>query len=153
MGQAIPRLLVIEADAALQTLIIAILDQTGYQLFTALPENYRPVMQHAEPNLVIISCDRYGSDLPGWELASSLRRELPQATLLMLSTDADTVLEAGVSERGRHFAAALRKPFLAEELLELVERCIEQSSHQPDQASLRARLLGQGRDQPGRNTA
>lgn len=118
-----PTLLVLENDHALQTLIATILRQAGYTVHTMMPQDYLYTVQRLSPMLVIVSCDRYGMPIPGWDLAYNLRRELPQALLLMLSTDPEAVEEVGVTVRGQQFMAALRKPFLAEELLALVTQC------------------------------
>lgn len=119
-----PTLLVLETDRALQTLIATILSQAGYTVHTTLPEEYLYTVQRISPMLVILSCDRYGMSISGWDLASIVRRERPQTLLVMLSTDPASVEEVGVTARGRQFIAALRKPFLAEELLALVTGCV-----------------------------
>lgn len=124
-----PTLLVLETDRALQTLIATILSQAGYTVHTTMPEDYLYTVQQLRPILVILNCDRYGMTIPGWDLAYILRREHPQALLLMLSTDPEAVEEVGVTARGRQFSAALRKPFLAEELLALVSRCVPLPQH------------------------
>lgn len=119
-----PTLLVLETDRALQTLIATILGQAGYTVHTTMPEEYLYTVQRISPMLVILSCDRYGMSISGWDLASIVRRERPQTLLVMLSTDPASVEEVGVTARGQQFIAALRKPFLAEELLALVTRCV-----------------------------
>jgi DNA-binding response OmpR family regulator len=125
-----PTLLVIEADSALQTLIATIVSQVGYNVHTTMPEDYLYMVQQLDPAGIILSCDPYGMAIPGWDLAYILRCELPRARLIMLSTDPEAVEEVGVTPRGLQFSGALRKPFLAEELLDLVARCF-QPEHQP----------------------
>ena len=125
-----PTLLVIESDPALQTLIVTILGQAGYNVHAAIPEDYLYVVQQIDPTVVILSCDRYGMTISGWDIAARLCRQLPRAVLLMLSTDPEMVREVGVTLRGRQFSAALRKPFLAEELLSLVAHTTQPLYHE-----------------------
>lgn len=120
-----PTLLVIDADPALQTLIATIVGQAGYNVHATTPHAYQHIAQQIDPAIVIVSCDRYGMATHGWEVAETLRREQPHLPLIMLSTDPDAVQEVGLTTRGRQFVAALRKPFLAEELVALVEQCVQ----------------------------
>lgn len=115
-----PRVLIVEDDAALQMLLYEALDDAGYDVHVALPDDALYVGQEVQPAVVMIGGDRRGSFDSGWILGQVLRRELPQCALIMLASDIETLAEIGETPRGRVFQGGLRKPFSIAALIELI---------------------------------
>ena len=124
------RLLVIEDDALLQTLLAMLLETAGYDVAAALPDDWPTVCARSVPEIVVVGCDGHGTFEPGWHLAPLLRQALPNAAIIMLSTNTSAVEEVGRSARGRLFDAGVRKPFSADELLSTITACRAAEVHQ-----------------------
>lgn len=112
-----PRVLLIEDDADLQTLLYEVLVSEGYEVHVAMPDDVLYMVQEISPELLLIGCDGRGTFEPGWEIRAMLRREQPQVVLVMLTTSTAAVEELGQTARGRVFDGGLRKPFTIDELL------------------------------------
>ena len=115
-----PRVLLIEDDAALQTLLYEVLVSEGYEVHVAMRDDVLYMAQEISPELLLIGCDGRGTFEPGWEIGAMLRRELPQVVLVMLTTSGAAVEELGATTRGRVFDGGLRKPFSIDELLRML---------------------------------
>lgn len=122
-----PRLLVIEDDAALQTLLFDILSHEGYDVSVAMADDYLYMAHETQPDILVLGCDGDRSFARGWQIAATVTRQLPQVTLVMLSTNSATVAEVGQTTRGMLFSAGLRKPFVIDDLLQTVAACLQQS--------------------------
>lgn len=115
-----PRLLLIEDDPALQTLLVDVFGRAGYEVSTAMVDDYLYMVQEVDPAVMVLGCDGRGTFARGWEIAETLRREVPRLALVMLTTNSTAVAEVGITPRGMLFDAGLQKPFTVSELLATV---------------------------------
>lgn len=115
-----PRVLLLEDDAALQTLLDTALSSAGYAVATALPTDYLFMAQEVKPHIVILGSNDRELGGAGWAMAELLRETLPRLVLILLSTHAAVIDEVGVTPRGRCFDAGLRKPFRIDQLLQII---------------------------------
>lgn len=118
-----PRLLLIEDEPALQTLLFDVLSDAGYAVSVAMPDDYLFMMHQVQPALLVLGCDGRGTFERGWEIAATLHQEFPWLTMVMLTTNPRVVAEIGHTRRGRMFAAGLQKPFLLDDLVRTIDRC------------------------------
>lgn len=125
-----PRLLLIEDDPALQTLLVDVFSRAGYEVFTAMVDDYLYMVQEVDPVVMVLGCDGRGTFARGWEIAETLRREVPHLALVMLTTNSAAVAEVGITSRGMLFDAGLQKPFTVSELLASVNR-VSQAERSP----------------------
>ena len=116
------RLLVLEDDPQMQTLLVMLFEDATYEVMTAMPDDAL-LAALAHPEIVVVGCDGTGTFEPGWQVAELLRRQLPAATMIMLSTNAGAVHEVGQTARGRLFNSGMRKPFFVSDLLACVAAC------------------------------
>lgn len=131
LGRTMSRLLVLEDDALLQTLLAMLLETAGYDVVTALPDEWSTACASSAPDIVVVGCDGRGTFEPGWRLAPLLRQALPGVVMIMLSTNVVAVQEVGRSTRGRLFDAGVRKPFSAGELLTTIKACHAAEARRP----------------------
>lgn len=117
-----PRVLLIEDDAAVQTVLYDVLCSAGYEVHVAMPDDAVYVAHEVAPAVLLLGCDGCGSVAPAWLLGDVLRRELPEVVLIMLTTSADAIAEISQRARGCVFDAGLCKPFGIGELLETITR-------------------------------
>lgn len=118
-----PKVLLIEDDPALQTLLFDIVSRSGYDVSVAMLDDYLFMVQEIQPTLLLLGCDGRGTFEPGWQIAASLHRSFPDLPIVMLSTNPAVVAEVGQTTRGRLFRAGVRKPFLMDDLLQTLARC------------------------------
>lgn len=116
------RLLVLEDDPQMQTLLVMLFEDAAYEVMTAMPDDAL-LAALAHPEIVVVGCDGTGTFEPGWQVAELLRRQLPEATMIMLSTNAVAIHEVGHTARGRLFDGGMRKPFFISDLLACVAAC------------------------------
>jgi DNA-binding response OmpR family regulator len=116
------RLLVLEDDPQMQTLLVMLFEDAAYDVMTAMQDDALSAAL-AHPKIVVVGCDGTGTFEPGWQVAELLRRQLPAATMIMLSTNARAVHEVGHTVRGRLFDGGVRKPFFISDLLACVAAC------------------------------
>ena len=115
-----PKILLLEDDPWLETLLLDVFREAGHQVCTATPEDCLFKAQTFVPDVIVIGCDGRGTFRPGWQVAQILRQVCPNSALIMLSTNWEAVQEVGQTARGRAFDAGLRKPFSITELLQTV---------------------------------
>ncbi len=121
-----PKLLIIEDDPFLQTLLLEVFCGAGYQVAAAMPDDCLAQARQFHPEIVVVACDGRGSFEPGWQVAETLHREFASTPFVMLSTNSKVIDEVTHgSSRGSLFDAALCKPFSLVELLRIVETCRE----------------------------
>ena len=118
----IPRLLLLEDDPSLQTLLDTALSSAGYAVTNALPNDYLFMTQEVKPHIVILGSNDRELGAAGWVMAELLRQSFPRLVLILLSPHAAAIDEVGVSPRGQCFDAGLRKPFKIDQLLHLIVR-------------------------------
>lgn len=119
-----PRVLLIEHDAALQTILIDIFTHAGYRVCAAVTlDDMRAMVPWFQPEVVVIAGGMRGAFAAGWQAAQTITSLDPTLPLVMLTTNRAALAEVGRTERGRLFAAGLLKPFVLDELLATVARC------------------------------
>ena len=118
-----PRVLLLEDDPLLQTLLFEVFGAANYQVATATPDDCLGKVQTCVPDIIVVGCDGRGTFQRGWQVAHSLRPVCPDSAMIMLTTNWDVVQEVGHTARGRIFDAGLRKPFAITELLQTVAVC------------------------------
>ena len=122
------RLLLIERDPLLQSLLIDIFTYAGYDVHAALhDDDLETIVVHFAPDIAVISGGTRGTFAEGWRVARQLRQTTPALPLVMLSTNGAAVAEVGQTERGRLFDAGMLKPFMLDELLAMVASCCGQA--------------------------
>ena len=124
------RLLVLEDDPQMQTLLVMVFEDATYEVMTAMPDDAL-LAARAHPEIVVVGCDGTGTFEPGWQVAELLRRQLPAATMIMLSTSAEALHEVGHTARGCLFNGGIRKPFFVSDLLACVADCHATQSQWP----------------------
>ncbi len=117
------RLLLIEDEPALQTLLYDVLSDAGYAVSVAMPDDYLYMMHEVQPSVLVLGCDNRGTFERGWEIAATLRQDFPQLVMVLLSTNSKIVEEVGQTARGRMFAAGVQKPFLLDDLVRTIDGC------------------------------
>ena len=122
------QLLLIEDDAALQTLLIDILEHAEYDVAVAMANDYFYMVQEVQPKVLVLGCDGDYTFDRGWEIAATLYRHYPELVMILLSTNRITVEEVGQTSRGKLFAAGLEKPFVIDELLQTIASCYENAA-------------------------
>lgn len=115
-----PRVLLLEDDASLQTLLDTALANAGYAVTTALPNDYLFMAQEVKPHIVILGSNDRELGAASWTMAELLRQSFPRLVLILLSTHAAVIDEVGMTPRGQCFDAGLRKPFKIDQLLHLI---------------------------------
>ena len=118
------KLLLIEDDPMIQTLLVEVFSSDGYDVYTAMSDDFLLQSEKVRPEIVVVGCDGRGTFEEGWHVATTLRQTQPHVTLVMISTNTSAVHEVGQTERGQLFDGALRKPFSITELMRAVERCL-----------------------------
>lgn len=111
------RLLLIEDDAVLQTLLVDLLLLAGYDVSVAMPNDYLYMVHEVKPEIMVLGCDGDYTFERGWKIAATVHRQHAGLVMIMLSTNRVTVQEVGRTSRGRLFAAGLEKPFAIDDLL------------------------------------
>jgi diguanylate cyclase (GGDEF)-like protein len=114
-GSRLPGILLISTDMPLLTFLQSSLNGEGYRTLEApsVPEAHRLLAQ--ELDLALIAADaRLGAAL--WELADTLRMEMPTTPLVIISTRAQDE-ELGFRHGARAF---IKQPFQAQQLLACV---------------------------------
>jgi DNA-binding response OmpR family regulator len=122
VAATVTNILILEDDPFMQTLLVMLFQDAGYEVMTAMADDDLPVAR-AHLEIVVVGCDGPGTFEQGWQVAESLRRQLPAATMIMLSTNAAAVREVGHTARGCLFDAGVLKPFLVADLLACVTAC------------------------------
>jgi len=120
-GSRLPGILLISTDMPLLNFLHSSLNNEGYRTLEApnVPEAHRLLAQ--ELDLALIAADaRLGDAL--WELADTLRLEMPTTPLVIISTRAQDE-ELGFSHGARAF---IQQPFQAQQFL----ACVAQFAHQ-----------------------
>ena len=116
---ALPRVLVVEDDAAVQPVMAEMLARAGYAVRTVASAPHALTAVAAErPALILLDLGLPGMN--GWEVLQQLRAEgapLPVVLVMAYSHLAAQALEAGA-------AATLLKPFDLNDLLSLVARLL-----------------------------
>jgi DNA-binding NtrC family response regulator len=118
------RLLLIEDDPALQTLLIEVFTRDGYFVRSAVDaHDALSIADRMRPHVAVVGADGHGTFVAGWHVVTALHGEQPWLPLVMLSTSRDAMLEVGVTPRGKCVVAGLLKPFRLDDLLATVARC------------------------------
>lgn len=121
------RLLLIEDDPVVQTVLFDLFTMYGYQVCAAVtPDDALQMLHGFAPDITLVCGDTRGTFASGWNVAQQLSMWRPDLPLVMLTTNPSVLAEVGVTERGKLFCAGLLKPFDMHELLSSVERAAAQ---------------------------
>ena len=121
---ALPRVLVIDDDPAIQSLLRSVLEDEGYQVLSAASTVHPVDVSQLHPALIILDIWLDGDD-SGWGLLQELKvtpgaRQIP----VMLCTG-DGALLTREADRIHDLAAGiLRKPFDLDDVLARVAACV-----------------------------
>jgi CheY-like chemotaxis protein len=121
------RVLLVDADADVTDVVVAILTDEGYEVATTTSTDHDAVasaVNRFEPDCVLLDSASRPAFGSSWNEAAYLATRARAVPTIMFSAHADDTREAreGVSERAvaADFAAILPKPFNLDELLEAV---------------------------------
>ena len=129
-----PRVLLIDSDADVTDVVVAILTDEGYEVRTVSTTDHRAIaaeVNRYEPDCVLLDSAARPGYGQSWDEAaylSSRERAIPTVMFTAHSLDADEARE-GESERARlaGFVAVLAKPFNLDELLDAVATACDRS--------------------------
>lgn len=129
-----PRVLLIDSDADVTDVVVAILTDEGYEVRTVNTTDHRAIaaeVNRFEPDCVLLDSAARPGYGQSWDEAaylSSRERAVPTVMFTAHSQDADEARERA-SERARlaDFAAVLAKPFNLDELLDAVATACDRS--------------------------
>lgn len=115
---ALPTILVVEDELPIRELIATILTRSGFRVEEAAEGDagWSLYCTRGPYDLVLTDHTHPGKD--GIELAKAIRKRNRRQALALMSGDTDSLTEFAK----RHHIAILRKPFVPQELLELVRR-------------------------------
>lgn len=118
-GGRLPTILVISADTPLLAFLQQTLKEDGYRTLEApsVPEAHRLLAQALDPALIVADA-RLGEPL--WELADTLRLELPATPLVIISTRAQDE-EIGFRHGARAF---IQQPFQNQQFLSCIAQFV-----------------------------
>jgi PAS domain S-box-containing protein len=121
----VARILVVEDDAAVRTVVRAMLTTAGYAVTTA--ENAEGAQRAARANrFELVISDVVLNDSSGPIVVAQLREQLPGIKVLFVSGHAEGLIaQRGMLRPGTHF---LPKPFTQQDLLAKVEQILTASS-------------------------
>ncbi|MFN0061059.1 MAG: response regulator [Myxococcaceae bacterium] len=133
----VPKVLVVDDNAELLSLLTQLIEQAGYQVIGASKGKQAvELAKEHKPELAVL--DVLLPDMMGYHLAEALRRSAPKLPLIFVT---------GVFKGGRHalearskFAAAgyFEKPFEAHRLIEAIGKVVPAGQVKPAQASAEA---------------
>ncbi|HEX6128994.1 MAG TPA: response regulator [Candidatus Limnocylindria bacterium] len=129
-----PRVLLIDSDADVTDVVVAILTDEGYEVRTVNTTDHRAIaaeVNRYEPDCVLLDSAARPGYGQSWDEAaylSSRERAIPTVMFTAHSQDADEARE-GETDRARRadFAAVLAKPFNLDELLDAVATACDRS--------------------------
>ena len=122
-----PKILVVDDNPELLTLLTQLFDEMGYQVLAASKGKQALELAQEQPELAIL--DILLPDIMGYHLADALRKQLPQLPLIFIT---------GVFKGGKHAAEAknkygvagyFEKPFEAQKLLDAVKKLVPPGQH------------------------
>jgi CheY-like chemotaxis protein len=136
VGRAMaPRILVVDDNQELLTLLTQLFEDAGYEVVGATKGKQAVEVSRAKPPAVAV-LDILLPDMMGYHLADALRKDQPQLPLLFIT---------GVFKGGKHamearqkYAAAgyFEKPFEAAKLLEAVQKLVPVQKQAPSPTSM-----------------
>ncbi|WNG61341.1 response regulator [Archangium gephyra] len=130
-----PRILVVDDNQELLTLLTQLFEDAGYEVVGAIKGKQAVEVSRAQPPAVAV-LDILLPDMMGYHLADALRKDQPQLPLIFIT---------GVFKGGKHamearqkYAAAgyFEKPFEAAKLLEAVQKLLPVQKQAPTAASM-----------------
>ncbi len=130
-----PRILVVDDNQELLTLLTQLFEDAGYEVVGATKGKQAVEVSRAKPPAVAV-LDILLPDMMGYHLADALRKDQPQLPLLFIT---------GVFKGGKHamearqkYAAAgyFEKPFEAAKLLEAVQKLVPVQKQAPSPTSM-----------------
>ena len=138
MEQAERRVLIVDDDADIASLVEELLSEDGYAvtiLRDAQIEAIQAAVARVQPDCMLLDGGVGSGYEESWESAALMAARLPALPVIMFTAHASAVTEAleNTSERSQAgaFVAVLPKPFELTELLRMVELAVGQSNR-PD---------------------
>ncbi|SRR5258706_4176935 len=121
MNSARKRVLVIEDDADLRSLIHTYLEEEGYEVTTAADGREGIQSQRRAPARIVVT-DIFMPGKEGIETVFDLQREFPDARIIVMSGGANTPRGTDYLGLARHLGASktLSKPFTMKQLADAV---------------------------------
>jgi DNA-binding response OmpR family regulator len=121
---ALPRVLVIDDDPAIQNLLRSVLEEEGYQVLSAASTVHPVDVSQLHPALIILDVWLDGDD-SGWGLPEELKvtpgaRQIP----VMLCTGDGGLLTREANRIDALAAGILRKPFDLDDVVARVAACV-----------------------------
>jgi DNA-binding NtrC family response regulator len=113
------RILVIDDDSDVRTMIEQVLRQTGHSVVQAVDGLEGASRHHREPADLVIT-DLYMPGQDGIEILTQFRKVAPHVPVIAVSGNSDMLLVAQKSGA----VATLKKPFGADELLKAVREAL-----------------------------
>src|ERR1700742_3810413 len=119
-------ILVVDDEGDIRDLISGILSDEGYETRSAGDsESALAAVRARRPQLVILDIWLQGSKLDGIQVLDTLKRELPDVLVVMISGHG--TIETAVSSIKKGAYDFIEKPFKSDRLLHVVERALEAS--------------------------
>jgi len=128
------RVLVVDDDKTLRTLLQKALPLEGYEVFT-LP-GAEGVLEWLEDNPVdAVLCDLYLPGKSGLELLSDIRRYFPHLPVIMVTGEAS--VETAVASLKMGAVDYIKKPFTIKEISVIISRAVDRKRLEEENARLR----------------
>ncbi|MBI3368556.1 MAG: response regulator [Burkholderiales bacterium] len=117
------RILLIEDNHLIRQMLVGVLKQAGYAQVREASDGYGGLRQAENWQPDLVSLDMFLPDIDGVEVLTELKRNVPEAKVLVLTArhDRETVQACVKGGAG----AFIIKPFEADVLLKTIERLLE----------------------------
>lgn len=125
MKSDVKKILVIEDNEDIITMIKLMLEMKGYEVFIELnPGNIESILKEISPDLIIMDMLLSGSD--GREICESLKKNSPFSSIPVFMVSAHPNAKKECLEAGADYF--LSKPFEIKDFYETVENCLAKKS-------------------------
>jgi two-component system response regulator AtoC len=138
-GAALPKVLVVDDEAALRHLLRVILQRLGYPFFEASDGVQALACLEADPELRVVLCDVRMPRMSGMDFLRQARQR--DAFVVMMSAYASTDLAVEALREGAY--DFISKPFRADEIRACLQRIVDRQQLADENRQLRARVRGQ----------
>src|ERR1700749_1469632 len=134
-------ILIVDDEADIRMLITGILRDEGYETREAVNSvQALSAIRARQPSLVVLDIWLQGSELDGIEILKTIRRELPDLPVVMISGHGN--IETAVTAIKIGAYDFIEKPFKSDRLLLIVERAIEAARLKRENEELKIRAGG-----------
>ena len=126
-GMANERILVVEDEDHLSTLLTALLEFRGYQNIEIANNGYEGVEKYKESRPSIVLMDLEMPVMNGYDSSKEIKKYDPSATIVLITANPWSPFAQKTLEEG-YASQVLPKPFSFDELLETIEKSIGSTS-------------------------